>query len=333
MPGAPERVFEFTVDPAAVGERLDRFLTAALPERSRASLARLIRKGLVDVDGKAGKAGQKLKAGQSLRIRLPEPEPVDLVPEAIPLDIQYEDEHLAVVDKPAGLVVHPAAGNRRGTLVHALLHHLDGLSGIGDKLRPGIVHRLDKDTSGLMVVAKSDAAHRRLVEMLAAKEVERRYEAIVWGELADPEGEIDLPIARDQVHRKRMCVVAEGGKSAQTRYSRIDTLDGFDYILLQLLTGRTHQIRVHLSHMGHPLLGDPLYGGRRGRLAGRSRPEIARCRWILSGLGRQALHSRRLRFSHPVTGEQMEFESALPPDIELALRRIRHRTQAEGESE
>ncbi len=328
-----EQDLEFSVDPGAVGERLDRHLTALLPERSRASLARLIREGFVSVAGKPAKSGQKLKAGQLLKVHIPAPEPIDLEPEPIPINIVYEDEHLVVVDKQAGLVVHPAVGHSRGTLVHALLYHLDSLSGIGGKLRPGIVHRLDKDTSGLMIVAKSDVAHRRLVEMLAAKEVERRYLAIVWGELDAESGEIDLPIGRDNVHRKRMMVKEEGGKAARTLYSRIDSYPGFDYISVQLLTGRTHQIRVHMSHLGHPLLGDPLYGGRRSRLAGKGRTEVVRCRWILSGLKRQALHSWRLSFSHPIGGEQMEFESAAPPDLSLALERAQRRESAEGENE
>ena len=333
MSGGVESELEFTVDPASAGERLDVLATSLLPDRSRASLARLVREGRVLVDGKPAKAGQRLKAGQQLRISIPEPTPLDIEAEAIPINLVYEDEHIAVVDKQAGLVVHPAAGNHGGTLVNALLHRLDGLSGIGDKLRPGIVHRLDKDTSGLMVVAKSDVAHRRLVEMIAAREMKKEYLAIVWGRLAEPEGEIDLPIGRDPVHRKRMAVLPEGGRNSVTRYSRMDTLDGFDYIWLQLLTGRTHQIRVHLSHLGHPLLGDSIYGGRRSRLGGRSRNEIVRCRWILTGMRRQALHSHRLGFPHPVGGALMEFESAPPPDFELTLQRIRQQDQTEGEIE
>jgi 23S rRNA pseudouridine1911/1915/1917 synthase len=304
-----------------------------VPDRSRSALGRLIRDGAATVDGRQGRPGQALKAGQRVELVLPAPAPVELVPEDIPFGLPYEDEHVAVVDKPAGLVVHPAAGHATGTLVHALLHRLEGLAGVGDRLRPGIVHRLDKDTSGLMVVAKTDAAHARLAADLAARRVRREYRAIVWGRLDAPEGEVDAPIGRDPRHRKRMAVLEAGGRPAVTRYSRMDTLPGFDYIRLDLQTGRTHQIRVHLAHLGHPLLGDPLYGGRRGRLRGGSRPEIERCRELLALIDRQALHAFRLGFAHPATGEEMQFESPLPPDMTAVLDRLRSEARTQGDAE
>jgi 23S rRNA pseudouridine1911/1915/1917 synthase len=260
-----------------------------------------------------------LRGGEVLCLRLPAPLPLDLEPAAIPLTLLYQDEHLAVVDKPAGLVVHPAPGHREGTLVHALLYHLDGLAGIGDRLRPGIVHRLDKDTSGLLLVAKTDLAHRRLTAMIAARTVKREYLALVWGRLPEAAGTLRGAIGRDPRHRQRMAVLPTGGRPACTHYWRIDSLAGFDYIRLELETGRTHQIRVHLAQLGHPVLGDPLYGGRRGRSDGRSREEQERLRLLKGMLGRQALHAWRLRFVHPFTGEPQVFTAALPPDMRAAL--------------
>jgi 23S rRNA pseudouridine1911/1915/1917 synthase len=207
--------------------------------------------------------------------------------------------------------------------VHALLHHLEDLSGIGGELRPGIVHRLDRDTSGLMVVAKNDRAHRALSGMLARREIRRSYKALVWGSLESEEGVIEGAIGRDPRHRQRMAVREEGGKMAVTRYSRLESLPDFDYIRLDLETGRTHQIRVHLSWLGHPVLGDPLYGGRKGGLKGRSRRETERMREVLGFLDRQALHAYRLAFSHPVTDRPLEFESPLPADFRRALERLR----------
>jgi 23S rRNA pseudouridine1911/1915/1917 synthase len=307
------------VPPAAAGQRLDRFLAAAVPERSRSALARLVREGAVSLGGRPGRPGELLRGGEVLCLRLPAATPLDLVPAPIPLTLLHEDEHLAVVDKPAGLVVHPAPGHAEGTLVHALLYHLTGLAGIGDRLRPGIVHRLDKDTSGLLLVAKTDAAHRRLSAMIAARTVKREYLALVWGRLPAAAGELRGAIGRDPRQRKRMAVLPAGGRPACTRYWRIDTLPGFDYIRLELETGRTHQIRVHLAEFGHPVVGDPLYGGRRGRGDGRSREEQARLRLLKEALARQALHAWRLSFVHPFTGEPQVFTAPLPPDMRAAL--------------
>lgn len=317
----------FLVEESEAGQRLDRFLSEKVPGRSRSSLARLVKEKRVTVDGRAAKSGHALRAGERVDLEFPEPEPIDLVPEAIPLTILHEDEHLAVIDKPPGLVVHPAAGNHSGTLVHALLHHLEGLSGIGDKLRPGIVHRLDKETSGLMLVAKSDAAHTKLSAMIAEREVKREYLALVWGNLAEPAGEVEANLGRDTRNRKRMAVLQEGGKFARTRYSRIDSYGGFDYIRLELETGRTHQIRVHMAHIGHPVFGDPLYGGRRARLRGRRREEQLLDRELLDFIDRQALHAWRLEFAHPITGERTEFTAAPPEDFAALLRHLEQTTR------
>lgn len=314
-----DRHLRFTVEEAQVGLRLDRFLQDRVPEFSRSALQRLIREGLATVSGASCKGGRALRVGETVELTLPAPVPLELEPEDIPVDILHEDEHLAVVDKPAGLVVHPAAGNRTGTLVHALLHHLGELSGIGGKLRPGIVHRLDKDTSGLMLVAKSDAAHAGLASAIAARDVKREYLALVWGELVEEKGCVDAPLGRDPQERKRIAVLPEKGKPARTHYSRIDSFRGFDYIRLELETGRTHQIRVHMAHLGHPVFGDPLYGGRRARLRSRKREEQLLDRELLEIMPRQALHAWRLGFIHPVTGEAMRFEAQPPEDMRALL--------------
>ncbi len=314
---------DFTVPPEAEGRRLDRFLQDAYPDFSRAYIQRLIREEAVLVDGKKSKTGLGLRSGQRIRVAIPEPEVMDLTPEDAPLDIVFEDEHLAVVDKPAGLVVHPSAGHGKGTLVHALLHHLDSLSGIGGVQRPGIVHRLDKDTSGLILVAKNDLAHRRLSEMLAEREIRREYLALVWGRLAQDEGIIEGNIGRDPRHRQRMAVLEEGGKPAATGYRRLNPFGEFDYIRLALKTGRTHQIRVHLSHIGHPVLGDPLYGGRRRKTGALGRADRERVREILEILPRQALHAASLVFRHPAEDRQMAFESPLPGDFARVLEMLR----------
>jgi 23S rRNA pseudouridine1911/1915/1917 synthase len=319
---AEERRLQFRVEEAEAGRRLDRFLQERIPDHSRSALQRLIKKGLVLVAGASGKGGRSLKPGETVEITLPAPEPLELEPEDIPVEIVYEDEHLAVINKPAGLVVHPAVGNRTGTLVHALLFHLGDLSGIGGKLRPGIVHRLDKDTSGLMLVAKSDPAHTALVAAIAAREVKREYLALVWGELSEAEGLVDAPLGRDPQERKRIAVLPEKGKPARTHYSRIDSFRGFDYIRLELDTGRTHQIRVHMAHIGHPVFGDPLYGGRRARLRSRKREEQLLDRELLAIMPRQALHAWRLGFTHPITGAEQRFEAPPPEEMRTLLREL-----------
>ena len=333
MPPDSGRSLELDVGTQEAGERLDRFLARRVPELSRSAFARLAREREILVDGRRAKASQVLKAGQRVVLFLPDPEPSALTPEPIPLAILYQDEHLAVIDKPAGLVVHPAAGHRDGTLVHALLYHLDHLSGVGGEKRPGIVHRLDKDTSGLLLVAKSDASHRRLCEMLAAHEIRREYLALIWGRLPAAEGQVDAPVGRDPASRKKMAVLAAGGRRALTHYSRVDTLPGFDYIRLELGTGRTHQIRVHMAQLGHPLLGDSLYGGRGSRLRGKTASELRTGRELLAIMARQALHAHRLRFVHPVTGESLAFVSPLPLDMQSALDLLRGAAQYQGEPE
>jgi 23S rRNA pseudouridine1911/1915/1917 synthase len=277
----------------------------------------------VQVEGRAARASQHLRAGERVLVELPQPRTVELVPEAIPLVIVHEDEHLLVVDKPAGLVVHPGAGVASGTLVHALLHHAPGIADVGGAGRPGIVHRLDKQTSGLVVVAKTPAAYRALVEMLRARTVRRRYLAIVWGQPSPAGGTIEGTIGRDPRERKRMAVVTRGGKPARTRWRVRERLDGAALLEVSLDTGRTHQIRVHFAHRGHPVAGDPLYGGRgKAQLSGSAQERSLRSA-VLEVLSRQALHATELEFPHPVTGEPMRFDSPPPQDFERALEILR----------
>jgi 23S rRNA pseudouridine1911/1915/1917 synthase len=303
-----------TMEAAAHGQRLDRALQQRLPELSRSRLKQLILSGQVSDDG-PGRANvirdpaRKVKSGQTFVVILPEPEDATPQAQAIPLDIRFEDAHLIVIDKPAGLVVHPAPGNPDGTLVNALLAHCgDSLAGIGGVRRPGIVHRLDKDTSGLIVAAKTEAAHRALSRDFAARRIARAYAAIVWGVPVPPAGEIVGNIGRSMSNRKKMAMVADSrGKPAVTRY-RVEHAfaDKAALIECRLMTGRTHQIRVHLSHRGHPLIGDPVYGGRAGRAFSHS---------VAAAFPRQALHARHLGFSHPASGEYLAFDSDLPSDM------------------
>jgi 23S rRNA pseudouridine1911/1915/1917 synthase len=316
---------DLRVPEAGAGERLDRFLAAAQPDLSRSRLQALIRAGQVTVSGRAARASQRLRAGEHVRVELPDPaaRTVALEPEAIPLTIVHEDGHLLVLDKPAGLVVHPGAGVATGTLVHALLHHAPEIAGVGGAGRPGIVHRLDKETSGLMVVARTPAAHRALVEMLRARAVRRRYLAIVWGLPRAASGRIEGPIGRDPRQRKRMAVVARGGKPARTRWRVRERLVGAALLEVTLDTGRTHQIRVHLAHIGHPVVGDPLYGGRGRAQLSRTAGERSLRAVVLDALPRQALHAAGLEFPHPVTGAAMSFTSPPPEDFERALETLR----------
>jgi 23S rRNA pseudouridine1911/1915/1917 synthase len=313
---APGRRVEIRGDGADAGERLDRVLQRHLPELSRTRFKQLILAGMVACEGALQRdPAQRVQAGQHFAITLPDP--VDPVPAAqpMPLAIRFEDEHLLVLDKPAGLVVHPAPGNPEGTLVNALLAHCGAsLAGIGGVRRPGIVHRLDKDTSGLLVVAKTEPAHRALSRDFAARRIERAYGAFVWGVPMPAAGEISGNIGRSSSNRKKMAVVAASrGKPAVTRY-RVERRLGDHAALIEcrLLTGRTHQIRVHLAHAGHPLIGDPVYGTRAGRAVARLGPTGA----AIMAFPRQALHARLLGFSHPATGEKLTFESPLPVDME-----------------
>jgi 23S rRNA pseudouridine1911/1915/1917 synthase len=301
------------------GRRLDRVLALHLPALSRTRLKRLIEDGYVTQQGVVLRdPSLRVRSDQKFVVILPQIE--DAVPSAQPiaLDIRFEDEHLIVIDKPAGMVVHPAPGNPKGTLVNALLAHCGaGLSGIGGVRRPGIVHRLDKDTSGLMVVAKTESAHAALSRDFATRRIDRAYAAFVWGVPVPPTGEIADNIGRSSANRKKMAVVGLGrGKPALTRYRVERAFKGHAALVeCRLATGRTHQIRVHLAHLGHPLIGDPLYGTRAGRALARSGPTGAR----IAATPRQALHARLLGFAHPSDGRHLEFESPLPADLrELA---------------
>jgi 23S rRNA pseudouridine1911/1915/1917 synthase len=295
----------------AGGLRLDRALALALPALSRERVKALISAGAVLMDGRVARdPAAKVKGGEEARLTIPEPAPADAQAQAIALDIVFEDDHLLVVDKPAGLVVHPAAGNPDGTLVNALLHHCEGrLSGIGGVARPGIVHRIDKDTSGLLVVAKTDPAHVGLSRQFAHHSVSRRYLAVVSGVPMPPAGRIETQLARSPANRHRMAPCdPPAGKRAVTHWRTLESLGGSAAVECVLETGRTHQVRAHMGHIGHPLLGDSLYGGR--RVMGR-------------GIDRQALHARSLGFRHPLTQEELCFESPLPSDIQLLLMALR----------
>ena len=306
------------MDEAGAGERLDRWLAAVMPDLSRARLQAIITAGGVLVDGRVARPSVRLKTGQAISVRLPAPQPAVPLPEDIPLSVIYEDAHLLVVDKPAGLVVHPGAGRATGTLVNALLHRIRDLSGIGGVVRPGIVHRLDRGTSGLLVVAKDDASHLALSRQFAGRTVEKEYLAVVLGVPRAAAGTIDVPIGRDPVHRKRMSARAPRGRAARSTYLVVEALDGAALLRVRIATGRTHQIRVHLAAVGHPVAGDPTYGGQR-RPASR-RPEA---RAALEALSRPALHAAHLAFSHPASGERVSFSSPLPPDLEVLLAALR----------
>ncbi len=309
---------ELTVDGAAAGLRLDRFLAGAFPEHSRARLQALIESGHVRLDGQPTRAAARLKPAQVVTIGFPPPAPAEPHAEDIPLQVVHEDAQLLVIDKPAGLVVHPGAGVRAGTLVNALLHHVRDLSGIGGVLRPGIVHRLDRGTSGLLVVAKDDATHRALVRLFASRAVEKTYLAIVLGCPSPRAGRIELPIGRDPVHRLKMSARAPRARPARSDYELVEALDGAALVRVRLHTGRTHQIRVHLSSLGHPVAGDALYGGTRP--PGCRRPAS---RAALQALARPALHAHRLAFVHPSTGARLELVSPLPPDLAGLLEALR----------
>ena len=302
------------LEPGHQGWRLDRALAAAVPSLSRERLKALINSGAVsNADGLVRDPAQKVRGDEQLAIAVPEPKPAHNVPQDIPLAIAFEDEHLLVVDKPAGLVVHPAAGNLDGTLVNALLHHCGGsLSGIGGVARPGIVHRIDKDTSGLLVVAKTDVAHEGLAKQFAAHKVDRRYLAIVSGVPKAAQGTVDAPLARSPANRKKIAIVGardrgERGKRAVTHWKRLELLDEAALVECRLETGRTHQVRVHMASLGHSLVGDPVYGS-----------ESKKHRKILSELGfrRQALHAADLGFVHPVTKQSLSFKSPMPADMQ-----------------
>lgn len=316
-----------TVEDGDAGERLDRFLAARLGELSRSRLKALIEQGMVTAaDGPVTDPSRKVKEGECFAVTLPPPETAEPDAQDIPLAVVYEDDDLIVINKPAGMVVHPAPGNPDSTLVNALLAHCgDSLSGIGGVRRPGIVHRIDKDTSGLLVAAKNDLAHAALTEQFSAHSIDRAYLALVWGVPVPPAGEISGNIGRSSRDRKKMAVVGSGGKHALTRYrmlGRHGTLASL--VECRLETGRTHQIRVHMASIGHPLVGDTTYGGRRNRAKGGNDPVQA----TLSGFPRQALHACELGFLHPRSGKRLLFHSDLPNDMQELLDQLAIRLPA-----
>ncbi len=305
----------FTVAPDQAGERLDVFLVGLLPEQSRSSLQRLIREGRVRVGAdRQARPNTVVRAGEEVTVEIPAPVAATPEPEPLDLPILYEDADIVVVDKPAGMVVHPGAGHARGTLVNALLHHVKDLSGIGGEQRPGIVHRLDRGTSGLLVVAKHDVAHRALVSQFQERATEKEYVALAWG-VVHTGRRIEEPIGRDPHERKKMSTRARRSREAVTRVTASEDLRGVSLLHLAIATGRTHQIRVHLNAIGHPVVGDPLYGGVHRHVAPHLRPVLR--------LERPFLHAARLAFAHPSDGRRMEFESPLPEDLQSVLDDIR----------
>lgn len=301
-----DSVHVFQVEETEKNERLDIYLTRKLPELSRSHIQKLTAAGQVTVQGKIAKANHKVQTGEKVQVAIPALKPLEVVPEAIPLDILYEDEDVAVINKPRGMVVHPAAGNYQGTLVNALLEHCDDLSGINGVIRPGIVHRLDKDTSGVMVVAKTDRAHLSLAAQIKDRSAGRKYIAIVHGNIKAEEGLIDAPIGRHTSDRKKMAVTFHHSREARTKFRVVRRFGEYTVVECRLMTGRTHQIRVHMAYIGHPVVGDPKYGPKKPHFS----------------IAGQALHSAELVFQHPVSGQEMCFQAPLPQDMKDVLRAI-----------
>ncbi|MBQ3417224.1 MAG: RluA family pseudouridine synthase [Ruminococcus sp.] len=290
-------------------QRLDKFLSENINEMTRSALTKLIDEEKVTVNFRKVVKSYKLSAGDIVTVSIDDPEPPDVVAEEIPLDIVYEDDDLLVVNKPKGMVVHPAAGNYSGTLVNALLYHCgDSLSGINGVLRPGIVHRIDKNTSGLLMVAKNDFAHQSLSEQIQSHSFKREYLAVVYGNIKDDRGVINAPIGRHKTDRKKMCVTKENGREAVTRFEVLERFSDFTYLCCMLETGRTHQIRVHMAYIGHPLAGDDVYGPKK----------------VITSLGGQCLHAYLLGFVHPRSGEYMEFTSEVPETFAKFLTKLRN---------
>ncbi len=289
------------------GERADAFLARSVPDLTRSAAQKLLEQGMVKRKGAALRKNDRLSLDEELELTLPDPEPLDVVPQNIPLDVVYEDADVIVVNKPVGLVVHPAPGHPDGTLVNALLYHCgDSLSGVNGVLRPGIVHRIDRDTSGLIIAAKNDRAHLALAEQLQDHSLARTYEAVTVGGLKEDEGTVDAPIGRHPVDRKKMAIDRKNGKRAVTHYTVLGRYPGYTHVQCRLETGRTHQIRVHMASIGHPLLGDVVYGSKKP--------------W--PGLAGQCLHARKLRFIHPTTGKPVEVECPLPDWFQAVLKQI-----------
>ncbi len=301
---------EFVVPPEFHGQRLDRFLASVLDSHSRSQVQKLIADGRVTLERREPRANLAMREGEKITVDVPEMTPSAAVAEALPLEILYQDGDLAVLNKPAGMVVHPGAGHASGTLVNALLHHVTDLSGIGGEARPGIVHRLDRGTSGVMVIAKNDAAHQELSRQFQDREVEKEYVALVWG-VVQAGRRIDAAIGRDPVNRKKMSARARHARTAVTRITRAHQMPGVTLCQVAIHTGRTHQIRVHLSAIGHPIVGDSMYGGVHRRVAGDLR--------ALQRLERPFLHAERLAFTHPRDGRRMEFTTPLPADLQGVL--------------
>lgn len=300
-------IFEFIIEEEMQGTRLDVVLSLIIEETSRSHLQNLITDGRVQINGIIQNSKKyKVKAGELVKVTIPEPVPLQAVPEDIPVAIVYEDEDLLVVNKPKGMVVHPAAGNDTGTLVNAILYHCKSLSSINGVIRPGIVHRIDKDTSGLLMIAKNDTAHRNLAEQLAAHTITRAYRAIVYHGFQEEEGTVNAPIGRDPRNRLKMAVTQLNSREAVTHYKVLQRLGSFTYIEARLETGRTHQIRVHMASINHPLLGDGVYGPQKKAM----------------GIETQMLHAKLLGFRHPKTGEYMEFDSPLPQEFKNVIKKL-----------
>lgn len=302
--------YTFSVNFSDVGKRLDKFIAENIPDVTRSSVVNLIESDNVLVNGKKQNKNYKLRINDTVSVDIPEPVEYEAKAENIPLDIVYEDSDLLVVNKPKGMVVHPAAGNYEGTLVNALLYHCkDDLSGINGVMRPGIVHRIDKNTSGLLIVAKNDKAHKHLAEQIKEHSFTREYEAVVWGNIKDDTGTVNAPIGRHPIDRKKMTVTERNSKNAVTHFEVLERLNGYTYIKCRLETGRTHQIRVHMAYLGHPVSGDDVYGVKKEKV----------------NFEGQCLHARKIGFIHPSSGEYMEFTSPLPEYFTKWLNTLRNR--------
>jgi 23S rRNA pseudouridine1911/1915/1917 synthase len=310
-----DKTLHIIVPDGTSGTRLDAFLASVVPELTRAAVQRLIEDGDVLLNGIVQKSSYKVSEGEEISVTIPPPEPSTAIAEEMQLDILYEDKDLIVINKPAGMTVHPGAGVNSGTLVNGLLGHCSDLSGIGGEIRPGIVHRIDKDTTGILVVAKNDATHEGLAAQFRAHSVKRVYFALVFGSPRTDKGRVESVIGRHPVDRKRMSGSAKHGRNAVTHWKVLARFPEVTLLKLRLETGRTHQIRVHMSESGHPLVGDPVYGGT-ARAAGLKSPEF---RSMVKRFGRQALHAKTLGFRHPATGEYIEFDSELPEDMQTLL--------------
>ena len=310
-----DETFVYSVGEEEAGERIDRFLASVSKDLTRSRIQKLLKDDMVMAEDRPVKANYKVRSGETISISVPPPEELSVLPEDIPLDILYEDDQILIVNKPKNMVVHPAAGHSSGTLVNAVLFHCrDHLSGINGVLRPGIVHRIDKDTTGALLVCKTDQAHQAAAEQLACHSINRRYRAVVSGNLKEDEGVIDAPIGRHPTDRKKMAVNHKNGKNAVTHYRVLERFGRYTLVEAVLETGRTHQIRVHMAYIRHPLLGDSLYGRGSGS----------------AGARRQMLHAGILGFNHPRTGEYMEFEAPLPDDFERVLQKLRDSAQGSG---